>query len=151
MAKLTRVPDVIIELSALIAAQDEIDARAVIVGGRSVNEYLDYIVFVGYNPISEEWVASTRDAPRGFRANDGEVITLGMLIAATDSNDDMTAALRRAGQKVAAVERVITENPTLGLGSGVTATVGNMAWQPLHTTKGAECNVTFDITAKVLL
>jgi hypothetical protein len=151
MSKQTRVPEVLVALTELVAAQEEIDPVAVITGGKAVNDYRDYIVFVGYHPISEEWVMSTRDAPKGLRANDGETVTVGMLVAVTNGDDDMVKAIQRAREKVGAVERVVTENPNLGLGKGVTATVGDMGWMPLHTTKGAECNVSFDVTVKVLL
>jgi hypothetical protein len=151
MGKFTRVPEVLADLASLVAAQPDVDQQALIVGGKTVNEYLDYIVFLGYRPLSEEWVASTREAPRGLQANDAETVTVGVLVAATNGDDDMVKAIQRVGEKVHAIERVVTENPTLRIGKGVTATIGDMAWQPLHTPKGAECNVTFDIKVKVLL
>jgi hypothetical protein len=151
MSKHTRVPEVLIALTELTKAQPEVEPAAVITGGKQVNDYRDYIVFIGFHPISEEWVMSTRQAPRGLAANDSETVTVGMLIAAADGDDDMTNAIQRAREIVGAVERVVTGDSHLGLGNDVTATVGDMAWRPLHTDKGAECNVVFDITVKVLL
>lgn len=151
MAKLTRVPEILTELTSLIGAQPEIDARALIFGGKTANEYMDYILFVGFSVVADEWVISERAAPKGLAANDAETVTVGMFIAATNGESDMVAAIARAGEIVHVVERVVTDQPTLGLGKGVTATIGNTAWRPAHTSKGAECNVTFDVNVKVLL
>lgn len=151
MSKHTRVAEILRELTTLITAQPEVEPVAVVVGGRKVNDYRGYVMFVGYSPSSDEWVLSTRGAPKGLRPNDEETVTVGVLVAVCDTEDDMLAAFDLAAEKIRAVERVVTDDPTLGLGKGFTATIGNMAWQPLHTGKGAECNVMFDVTVKVAL
>jgi hypothetical protein len=150
MSKHTRVPEISEEFESQVRAQPEIEDSALIIGGRVTNDYHDYIVFLGYRPGTDEWITSARAAPGGQRPNDSETITYGVLVAVTDRDDNMVAARRRAGEKLRAIERVVTENMTLGM-SGVNATMGNAAWLPLHTDKGAECNVSVDVIIKALL
>lgn len=147
----TRVPELVDVLLERIGAQPEVEPRALVDGARTVKDYADYIIFVGFRPDSEQWISVERIAPQGLRAHDTETVTLGVLIAVCNTDDDMAAARRRAGEKLAAVERVLTEDMTLGMGRGVRATIASAAWMPLHTTKGAECNVSVDVRVEVLL
>jgi hypothetical protein len=134
----------------LFAAQPEIDATALLDGGKTTNAYNDYIIFFGYTPNTDEMVTVTRTAPNGLAANDDEVVTIGVLICATDPADKMRVAKTRVQSKLAALERVVTRDPTLGL-RGITAKMGPQTWLPLHTDKGAEFNLTADVEIKVAL
>lgn len=151
MVRNTRVPEIMDTLIALIGADPDIDPVAVIDGARSAMDYRDYIIFVGFRPNSEEFVTSERSAPQGYRANDQETINVGWEIAAKDAADRMKLARDRAAAKVAVLERIVTADMTLGLGKGVTATMGSVSWLFTHTDKGAECIITGDITVDVLL
>lgn len=142
--RLTRVPEVYSALFDLVAAEPEIDTAVLVDGGRTINDYVGYVVMFGYRPNSDEWVRVTRESPRGMAGNDIETISIGVLVAVTDRDDNMANARALAAEKMRAVERVATTNLTLGL-SGVTARITDQAWMPLHTDKGAECNVTFDV------
>lgn len=152
MPKHTRVPEIVDTLIALVGAEPEVEPVAIVDGARTVNDYRDYIIFIGYRPSADEFITAQRAAPGGLAANDRETVTVGWLVAAVDTADDMSAARRKAAEKIAAIERVVTTNLHLGLGAGVKATMGqSMGWLPLHTDKGAECSVSGDITVEVLL
>jgi hypothetical protein len=149
-AKHTRAMEIYDHLFDLFAAEPEIDMRALLDGGRQTNDYNDYIIFFGYSPNTDQMVTVARTAPDGLAANDEETITIGLLFAATNPKDDMRAAKARVREKFAALERVVTRQPNLGL-SGVTATIAGQVWLPLHTDKGAEFNLTVDVQIKALL
>lgn len=150
MLRQTRVPEILETLLELLKSQPEIDPKQVIDGGASLNEYANYVIFVGYRPNADEWISVTRRAPEGFVSNDKETITVGLLFAATDPTHDMSAARALVAEKLGALERIVTEDMTLGL-SGVTAVVASHAWLPLHTTKGGECNVSVDLLVEAML
>ena len=147
----TRVSEVIDAVLVGVKAQPEIEEVAVVDGARVVNDYRDYIIFIGYRPSADEFISVSRVAPRGLQANDTERLSIGFLVAAKDAGDDMKIARDRAAEKLHAIERLVTENMTLGL-TGVKAAMGDsMGWLTLHTDKGAECNISGDITVDVLL
>lgn len=150
--KLTRMPEVYDRLLDLLRAELELadDSQRLIDGGASTNDYGDWIFFFGYRPNSEEWVSATRTAPAGLAANDIEIITIGVLVAATKTNHDMRAARALVADKIGALERVVTRDQSLGL-SGVQATITGHTSMPLHTTNGAEWNQTADIEIKATL
>jgi len=150
MALHTRVPDVVDALLALMKAQPEIDEGMVIDGAVSLNDYENYVIFVGYRLGTEEWISVERGS-RGLRPNDQEIVTLGVMIAATDPDHDMHLARGVVAEKLGALERIVTDDPNIGLGNGVTAGIASMSWQPLHTDKGAECNVAVELAIKVVL
>jgi len=147
----SKVPDVLIALYGIVKAQPEITESAVTLGGQTTNDYNDYIIFVGYRPDSEATVPATRESPRGYAPNDVETSPVPILLAVTNAEDDMEAALLRIREIQSAIVRGIQNDLTLGLGKGVTAALTNMNWQLLHTSKGAEVNVWFDVVAKAAL
>lgn len=156
MARLTRVleskvPDILLALYGIVKAQPEIAETAVILGSRSVNEYHDYIVYVGHRHDADSTVPATRVSPGGYEPNDIETAPVPIVLAATNADDDMEAALTRARGIQSAVVRGIQADLTLGLGKGVTAAIGDMNWQLLHTEHGAEVNVWFDVDVKAAL
>lgn len=152
MAKHTRVPEIVDALIALVGADPEVEPVAVVDGARTVNDYRDYLIFIGYRPDSDQYITVDRSAPKGLRGNDEETVNVGWLIAAKDAGDDMKIARDRAAAKLAVLERIVTEDMRLGLGAGVSAVMGSsIAWLTLHTDMGAECNIAGDITVKVLL
>lgn len=148
--KLTRVPEIHDTLFDLYKAQPEIDEKCLVDGGASVNDYSDYVILFGYRPTAQEWINVNRAAPRGLVSNDIETVTIGVLIAAVNAGHDMRAARARAAEKLGALERVLTTDPHLGL-SGVKAVIDSHAWMPLHTSKGAECNIAVDVKVEVTL
>lgn len=147
----SKVPDILIALYGIVKAQPEITESAVTFGGRTTNEYNDYIIFVGFRPDADATVPATRESPGGYQPNDVETAPVPILLAATNANDDMEAALQRMKVIQTAVVRGITRDLTLGLGKGVTSALSTMNWQLLHTGKGAEVNVWFDVTVKAAL
>lgn len=148
--RLSRVDEVYNTLYDLYQAQPEIEEGFLVDGGASINDFSDYVILFGYRPNAQEWINVDRAAPKGFDANDAETVTIGVLIAAVSPEDDMRGARARASEKFAALERVVTSDPRLGL-SGVKAFIDSHAWMPLHTTKGAECNIAVDIRVEVML
>lgn len=148
--KVSRVPEVYNQLLALILAEPEIEKAFLVDGGAPINDYSDYVVLFGYRPNSEDWVTATRAAPEGMAANDIETISIGVLVAATDAGHDMAAARAKVADKAKAIERVVTRDMSLEL-PGVVATIPGVSWQPLHTDKGAECNLALDIQVKATL
>lgn len=148
--RVTRVPEVYNQLFDLYQAAPEIEAGFLVDGGATVNEFGDYVILFGYRPNAQEWVNVDRGAPGGMAANDQETVTIGVLIAAVNAQDNMRAARARAAEKFAALERIVTEDPRLGL-SGVKAVIDSHAWMPLHTSKGAECNIAVDVKITVTL
>jgi hypothetical protein len=146
----TRVPEILEALLELLKSQPEIDPKQVVDGGASVNEYDNYLIFVGYRHNADEWISVTRRAPEGFVSNDKETITIGFLFAATNPEHDMSAARALVAEKLGALERIVTEDMTLGL-SGVTAVIASHAWLPMHTENGGECNVSVDLLVEALL
>lgn len=150
--KASQVNQIVDAILAGVKAQPEIEAVAVVDGAKTANDYRDYIIFIGYRPGADEFITVSRAAPKGLRANDTERVSVGFLVAAKDSGDDMKVARDRATEKLGAIERFVTENLKLGMGNHVKAAMGeSMAWLTLHTDKGAECNVAGDITVDVLL
>lgn len=148
----SQVNQILDAILAGVRAQTEIEAVAVMDGAKTVNDYRDYIIFIGYRPSADEFITVSRAGPGGYRSNDSERVAVGFLVAAKDSNGDMKVARDRATEKLGAIERWVTENQSLGIGRHVTAAMGeSMGWLTLHTDKGAECNVAGDITVKVLL
>lgn len=147
----SKVPEILLALYGLVKAQPEIAETAVILGSKYVNEYHDYLVYVGHRPNAEATVPATRESPGGYQPNDVETAPIPILLAATSAEDDMEAALVRVRGIQTAVLRGIQEDLTLGLGKSVSAALGAMNWQLIHTDKGAEANVWFDVTVKVAL
>jgi hypothetical protein len=150
MVRHTRVPEILEQLIESLKIQPEIEPQQVVDGAVSLNDYANYVIFVGYRPNSEEWISVKRDAPEGMTSSDKETITIGILFAATNAEHDMSASRALVAEKFGALERLVTEDMTLGLG-GVTATIASHAWLPLHTTKGAECNLAVDLRVDALL
>lgn len=147
----SQVPEILLALDSLVKAQPEIAETAVILGSKYVNEYHDYLVYVGHRPNAEATVPATRVSPGGYQPNDIETVPVPILIAATNADDDMAAAVVRARDLQTVVLRAIQADLTLGLGKNVTASLGAMNWQLLHTDKGAEANVWFDLDVKAAL
>jgi hypothetical protein len=150
MVRHTRVPEILETLIESLKSQPEIDPAQVVDGGVSLNDYANYVIFVGYRPTADEWISVTRRAPEGIVSNDKETMTIGFLFAATNPEHNMSAARALVAEKLGALERIVTEDMTLGL-SGVTAVIASHAWLPLHTSKGGECNVSVDLQVEVLL
>jgi len=150
MERYTRVPEVLDTIVELLKSQSEIDPKQVVDGGASLNDYANYVIFVGYRPNADEWISVTRRAPEGFVSNDKETITIGFLFAATNPEHNMAEARALVAEKLGALERIVTEDMTLGL-SGISTVIASHAWLPLHTSKGAECNVSVDLLVEALL
>lgn len=147
----SKVPEIVLALYGIVKAQPEITESAVILGSKYVNEYHDYLVYVGHRPNAEATVPATRESPGGYQPNDVETAPVPILLAAVSAEDDMEAALTRVRDLQTAVVRGIQGDLTLGLGKSVTAALGAMNWQLLHTDKGAEANVWFDVDVKAAL
>lgn len=147
----SKVPDILLALYGMVKAQPEIAETAVILGSKYVNEYTAYLVYVGHRPNAEATVPATRESPGGYRLNDVETAPIPILLAATNAEDDMASALTVVRGIQTAVVRAIQDDLTLGLGKSVNATLGAMNWQLLHTDKGAEANVWFDVDVKAAL
>lgn len=147
----SKVPDIMLALYGIVKAQPEIEPGAVVLGSKYINEYRDYLIYVGHRPDADATVPATRVSPGGYRPNDIETAPVPILLAATSPEDDMEAALNRVRGLQTAVVRGINADLTLGLGKGVTSSIGAMNWQLLHTDKGAEVNVWWDVTVKAAL
>jgi len=147
----SKVPDIVLALYGIVKAQPDIAETAVILGSMYVNDYHDYLVYVGHRPNAEATVPATRESPAGYRLNDIETAPIPILLAATDPDHDMAAALVRVRDIQTVVVHAIQEDMTLGLGKSVTASLGGMNWQLLHTDKGAEANLWFDVEVKAAL
>lgn len=147
----SKIPEIVLALYGLVKAQPEIAETAVILGSKYVNEYHDYLVYVGHRPNAEATVPATRESPGGYRLNDVETSPIPILLAAANADDDMVAALTRVRDIQTVVLRAIQADLTLGLGNSVTASLGAMNWQLLHTDKAAEANVWFDVEVKAAL
>lgn len=148
--RITRVPEVYNQLLDLYRAEPEIDAKFLIDGWATVNDISDYMVYFGYRHNAQEWINVDRVATAGLQANDIETVTIGVLIAAVHPTHDMRAARDKAAEKFAALQRIVTRDPRLGL-SGVKAVIDSHAWQPLHTKNGAECDISVDVKIEVTL
>jgi hypothetical protein len=148
--KYSRAVEVYDRLLSLLLAEPEVERPFLVDGGASINDYSDYLFLFGYRPNAEEWVQVSRDAPQGMAPNDIEAVTIGVLIAATDPEHDMARARAKVAEKFRALERVVTRDMTLGL-DGVKATIPTHSHQPLHTTKGAEWNLTADVRIETTL
>jgi hypothetical protein len=148
--RITRVPEVYNQLLDLYRAEPEIDPHFLMDGWATVNDISDYLIFFGYRHNAQEWINVGRAATAGLDAQDIETVTIGVLIAAVHPTHDMRAARDKAASKFAPLQRIVTVTPNLGL-SGVKATIDSHAWQPLHTTKGAECDIAVDVKIEVTL
>jgi hypothetical protein len=147
----TRVPEILEQILVLLKAQPEVEPEHVVDGQVSLNDYANYVIFVGYRPTATEWITVTRDAPEGMDSSDKETITIGILFAATDPEHDMSKARALVAEKLGALERIVTEDMTLELGGGISAVIAAHAWHPIHTSKGAECEVSVDLRVEALL
>lgn len=145
----SRVPEVFDALFDLIRVDPDIDEAALLDGPRRVNDFRDYVIMLGFRPGGESDISTTRTAPGGYRANDVETITIGVVISAHDGNGVIRVARDRAAAKLAVLERIITTKIDLGL-SGVKATLGGSEWQQMPTAKGFEVSIRQDITVEVL-
>jgi hypothetical protein len=148
--RLTRVSEIYDTLFDQYRAQPEIDGRFLVDGATPLNDYADYVIMFGYRPNAAQWVTVDREATAGLAANDIETIVITVLVAAVDPLNNMRAARAKATEKLAALERIVTSNPTLGL-TGVKAAVDSHAWVAVHSSKGAECIVTVDLRIEVTL
>lgn len=148
---ISKVPDIMIALFGIVKAQPEILQTAVILGSKYVNDYNDYLIYVGHRPDADATVPATRVSPGGLAPNDIESAPIPILLAVSNPEDDMEVALRRAGELQTPIVRGINSDLTLGLGKGVTSSIGAVNWQLLHTDKGAEVNVWWDVTVKAAL
>lgn len=148
----SRVPEIVLAVHGKVLAQPEVTATAVILGSKTVNDFHDYIVFVGHRPNSDTTIPVSRTSPGGYAPNDTEMVPVPIEVAAANASDDMQAALLRAREIFAAVERGVLEDQNLGLGKGVSATIGSdVNWLMVHTDKAAEVYVSFDVNVKVAL
>lgn len=149
VSRLSRVDEVYNQLLDLYRAEPEINPNHVIDGWAKINDFADYVVLFGYRPTADAAIDVER-ATEGLAANDVETVTLGAMVAAVNAKQDMRAARARATEIMAALERVVTTKPRLGL-TGVKATISGHTWKLLYTDKGAECDIAVDITVEVTL
>lgn len=148
----SRVPEIVLAVHSRVLAQPEVTSSAVILGSKTVNDFHDYIVFVAHRPNSDTTVPVSRTSPGGYAPNDTEMVPVPVEIAAANAADDMQAALLRAREIFAAVERGVLEDQNLGLGKGVSASIGSdVNWLMVHTDKAAEVYVSFDVNVKAAL
>jgi len=149
-ARLSRVPELLDTLIALIKAHPDVEEAAVLDGAQVVNDFRPYLIIVGFRPNANSDVDSDRTAPRGLVSNDQETVTIGMVISGYDGNGVAKTARDIAAAKLAVVHGIITSDPRLGL-SGVKATARSGAWQQMPSGKGFEVNVRVDIVVETML
>lgn len=148
--RLSRVPEVLDALIALLRAHPDVDETAVLDGARTVNDFRPYLIIVGFRPNADADIDADRDAPGGMVANDAENVTIGLVISGYDGNGVAKTARDVAAAKLGVVHGLLTKDPKLGL-TGVTATARAGAWQQMPSGKGFEVNVRVDINVKTLL
>lgn len=148
--RLSRVPEILDTLIALLRAHPDVEEPAVLDGAQTVNDFRPYLIIVGFRPNADADIDVDREAPRGLVPNDQETATIGVLISGYDGNAVTKTARDVAAAKLAVLHGILTTNPKLGL-TGVTAVARSGAWQQLPSGKGVEVNVRVDIVVKAML